>query len=282
GVAAWKLYPAWGIDGVGFWMDDEVGRATIEKGRELGVKTFCVHKGLPIPTFDIEHNYPWDIGRVAAMYPDCNFIVYHSAICAGLDGFEGCDPTTDGASEEGPYDSDSPDESLHGIDTLIRSMQNNGIGPNENVYAELGSCWANVMSDPMGAAQHVIGKLLRYVGEDNVLWGTDYLVARSAQEQIEAFRAFQISTEMQDTHGYPELTSERKAKIFGLNAAAVYGVDPERERCRVERNQIQMARREIDAEFGGRRFAIRGPGGPRSRREFLQLARLHRAQGIPG
>jgi uncharacterized protein len=273
GVAGWKLYPAWGADGVGFWMDDPVAVAVIEKGRDLGVKIFCIHKGLPIPGFDVEHNYPWDIGRVAAMFPDCHFIVYHSAICAGQSGF--C------SADEGPYDAESPAETLGGVNTLIRSLEDNGIGPNQNVYAELGSCWANVMNDP-AMAEHVMGKLLKHVGEDNVVWGTDVMVATPAQTQIQAFRAFQISTENQTEHGYPELTTAIKAKVFGRNAAAIFGVDPDRERCRVDANQIEIARRQIDAELGRNRWAIQKPLGPRTRREFMNLARLQKSMGLPG
>lgn len=273
GVAGWKVYPAWGQDGVGFWMDDPVGIAVIEKGIELGAKVFCVHKGLPIPGFDVEHNYPWDIGRVAKTYPDCHFVVYHSAICAGQDGF--CTP------DEGPYDPATPREMLGGIDTLIRALEENGIGPNSNVYAELGSCWSNLLDDPL-MAQHGIGKLLKHVGEDNVLWGTDHMVSMAPQAQIEAFRAFQIDPALQDAHGYPALTAELKAKVFGLNAAAVFGLDPERERCKVDANAIQMARRTFDGELGGRRWAMRPQLGPRTRREFIKLARLQKAEGLPG
>ena len=49
---------------------------------------------------------------------------------------------------------------------------------------------------------------------------------------IDAFRAFEIPTALCDEFGYPELTSERKAKILGLNAARVYGIDPEAARRR--------------------------------------------------
>jgi uncharacterized protein len=272
GVSGWKLYPAWGPDQVGFWLDDPVGLAIIEKGRDLGVKIFCVHKGLPIPTFDVTHNYPWDIGRVAAMYPDCKFIVYHSAICAGQAGF--CSPS------EGPYDDVSPNSELQGIDTLLRSLQDNGIGPNQNVYAELGSCWSNVMNNP-AMAEHTIGKLLKYVGEDNVVWGTDVMLTQPAQSQITAFRAFTISQENQDEYGYPAITPEVRAKVFGLNAAAAWGIDPLRERCRVDANQIEIARREFDGELGGNRWAMQTPLGPRTRREFLAHARLHEALGRP-
>lgn len=277
GVSGWKLYPAWRpTNGQGFWMDDPVGIKTIEKGRELGVKVFCIHKGLPIPGFDIDHNYPWDVPRVAKVYPDCRFVVYHSAICAGQGLL-----VPIGIPQEGPYDSTTPQASLGGIDTLIRALENAGVGPNENVYAELGSCWSNVMNDPT-MAQHAIGKLLKYVGEDNVVWGTDSLVGPNPQSQIEAFRTFQISSQLQSQYGYPALTPELKAKIFGLNAATIFGIDPNAERCKVQANQIQTARLEIDQELGGRRWAIQAPMGPHTRREFFRMARWQREQGRPG
>ena len=47
---------------------------------------------------------------------------------------------------------------------------------------------------------------------------------------IDAFRAFQIPAELRDRHGYPELTGRLKAKILGLNAARLYGIDVERAR----------------------------------------------------
>ena len=81
------------------------------------------------------------------------------------------------------------------------------------------------MSRPTEAA-HVIGKLLLYVGEDNILWGTDSVFHGSPAPQIEAFRDFQIPADLRAQYGYPELTPELKAKILGLNAARVFCVLP--------------------------------------------------------
>ena len=72
-------------------------------------------------------------------------------------------------TKEGPYD---PTNGARGIETLIKSVETNGIGRNANVYAELGTTWRFVMRDPTTAA-HLLGKLLKHIGEDNVLWGTD-------------------------------------------------------------------------------------------------------------
>ena len=50
---------------------------------------------------------------------------------------------------EGPFD---PNDAERGVDTLIKSLLDNGISPNANVYAELGSTWRFVMRDPSTAA----------------------------------------------------------------------------------------------------------------------------------
>ena len=112
----------------------------------------------------------------------------------------------------------------NGVDRLITSVQSAGIGPGGNVYAELGSTWRAVMAD-LDQAAHVLGKLLLAVGEDNIVWGTDSIWYGSPQDQIAAFNAFQITPEFQERFGYPELTAERKAKILGLNALRVFGIE---------------------------------------------------------
>ena len=149
----------------------------------------------------------------------------------------------------------------------------------KNMYAELGSCWAQVMNAPE-KAQHVIGKLVKYLGPDNVVWGSECVWLGSPQAQIEAFRAFQISKEFQDKYGYPELTKEIKAKIFGLNAARIYKINPDECRYDIKQTKLAQLKQHLDGELGGRRWAFTLPGGPRTRREFWNLARL--TGGKPG
>jgi len=83
------------------------------------------------------------------------------------------------------------------------------------------------MRTPTQAA-HVLGKLLKHVGEDNVVWGTDCLFYGSPQPQIQAFRAFHISDEFQERYGYPKLTKELRAKVLGWTPRACTGSS----RCR--------------------------------------------------
>jgi predicted TIM-barrel fold metal-dependent hydrolase len=211
GVAAWKVYTQLGPSpgAPGYDLDDAaVMTPFVERSRALGVDIICTHKGLPFQAGNYAQSPARDVGGAARLFPDMKFLVYHAGYEIGR--------------TEGAYD---PANAASGIDALVKSLIDNGISRNTNVYAELGAIWRRTRSDPEEAA-HCWGKLLKYVGEDNVLWGTDCTWAGSPQDQIQSFRAFQISAEFQERYGYPALTPKLKAKILGLNAARVYGVEP--------------------------------------------------------
>ena len=161
-----------------------------------------------------------------------------------------------------------------GVDTLIKSLLDNGIQPGGNVYAELGSTWRFVMRDPTTAA-HLLGKLLKHVGEDNVLWGTDSIWYGSPQDQIQAFRSFRIADELVERHGYPVLTPELKAKVFGLNGARVYGVEVPEQRKRTEVDPVGVRR----AAYRERAAPVFETLGPKTDREFEAL--LAERDGLP-
>jgi hypothetical protein len=130
------------------------------------------------------------------------------------------------------------------------------------------------MRDPTTAA-HLLGKLLKHIGHDNVLWGTDSIWYGSPQDQIQAFRSFRIAPELIEAHGYPELTPELKRKVFGLNGARVYNVE------------VPEARRKTEADPLGRRKAAYREGvdptfetyGPRNDAEYDAL--LAERGGLP-
>ena len=135
-----------------------------------------------------------------------------------------------------------------------------------NVYAELGSTWRFLMRDPDSAA-HALGKMLKYIGEDNILWGTDSIWYGSPQDQIQAFRAFQISDELQQKHGYPALTPRVKRKILGLNALKPYRLEADVLEHHLGEDAVETARAEYRhiADPHYRTF------GPKTRREFINL-----------
>src|SRR2546429_2654563 len=67
----------------------------------------------------------------------------------------------------------------------------------KNVYAEVGTAFANsAVADPRFAAAFV-GTLVRGLGAEHVLWGTDSLWYGSPQWQIQALRRLQIPQGMQ-------------------------------------------------------------------------------------
>ena len=256
GVSAWKCYTQWGPDGRGFFLHDDTGLEMIEKARKLGVKNICVHKGLPFGRRSYEHSLCSDIGVVAKMFPDVNFLVYHSGFIAG--------------EPEGPYDPSRGE----GIDALIRSLEENEVPRNANVYAELGSTWRYAIRDPDIAA-HVVGKLVKHVGEQNVLYGSDCIWYGSPQDQIQALRSFQISEDFQDRYGYAEMTPALRARIFGLNAMRPYAIEAEEVIRRAARDRIEQLR----ADYRERPDPHYQTFGPKTRREFL--ANLKARGGSP-
>jgi predicted TIM-barrel fold metal-dependent hydrolase len=254
-VVAFKTYTQWGPDGKGFFMTDDVGIAFCERARKVGVHNIAIHKGLPFGQKSYEHSTSRDIGPIAKRFPDINFLIYHSGYVIGKD--------------EGPYDLQRTD----GIDSLVTSVLSAGVKPNSNVYAELGSTWRFLsMRDPTSAAQ-AMGKLFKYIGEDNVLWGTDSIWYGSPQDQIQAFRTFQIADELRDKHGYPKMTPALRAKVFGLNAAKPYKLSPADIRRETESDAVARSRVAY-AETPNPSFATYGP---RTRREFLNLRQWHGA-----
>jgi predicted TIM-barrel fold metal-dependent hydrolase len=251
-VAAWKLYPQWGPDGRGYFLDGPLAERVFAEARRLGVKVFAAHKGVPLLGMDLDHSSPRDMGRAAQANPDLTFLVYHSAFQPGV--------------REGPYDPNGK-----GVDRLIRAHRELGLPRNGgNLYAELGSTWRYFMGRPDEAA-HVLGKLLATFGEERIIWGTDSIWYGSPQDQIQAFRAFEIGPEYQERYGYPPLDGRAKRMIFGLNAARVYGLDV----AAIRGDRLGHGR----AEYRAAPNPSYRTFGPTTRRQFLALHEEH--GGLP-
>jgi uncharacterized protein len=183
-----KLYPP-GPDTRGWVLDDEKTTYPLfEVLRKHGVKNVCVHKGLP-GLFIEQYCHTDDLARAAAAFPDLNFIAFHSSF---------------------PWETE-----LAGHAKAAKV---------KNIYAELGTLARMIRSDPARYAV-LIGNLLDSFGADHILWGTDTPVIGPPHWQIEAFQSFAIPEELAAQHGYPQLTLEVKNKIFGENAARIFGID---------------------------------------------------------
>jgi uncharacterized protein len=209
-IQAWKLYTADGQGGKrGWWLDDEqVAYPLYKHSLELGVKNLCIHKGLAVTVLNEEYCRAKDVEKAVLDWPQLNFIIYHSA-------FPRVEDITD-----------------------IKWMK-----PQiKNLYGELGSTFALTVVGAPELAAHTLGKLLTHLGPDYVIWGTDSLWWGSPQWQIEALRRFRIPDRLIEGYGYTQITNEMKAKILGLNAARVLGIDVDKARREIGSDKIAQAK----------------------------------------
>ena len=230
-INSWKWYchadP--GRSGHGFQLDDDDAAWFYQESRKRGLKIFSVHKGYSYQSRLLGHlANPKDVEKAALNNPDLTFIIYHSAIQHAPSEPEwagSIDPTTG-------------DFAWHNVlmDIKKRNPKMN------NVYPEVGSFF-NVLAiaDPV-LCMHGMGKNIKIYGADHVIWGTDCLWWGSPQWAIEAFKRFQISDELCEKFGYSKITKEDKAKIFGLNAARIYGVDVKEKRNPLSPDIVAKAR----------------------------------------
>ena len=213
-VDAWKGYPGQPLaDGsVGWWMDDEkVAYPFYEYSRKIGIKNICVHKGLPLPGWETEHNSPKDVEKAAKDFPDMNFLIYH----AGLKGVRDAMPAVN--------DDFKTVRDVPWVSDLCAMRKRNP--KMTNVYMDLGTTFGMTVITQPKLCAYMLGLMIDAFGEDHVLWGTDSIWWGSPQWQIEAFRRLQMPDDLQNRFGFKPLTDQVKEKIFGLNSAKVYGID---------------------------------------------------------
>jgi uncharacterized protein len=255
--AAFKVYTAWSPTGGGYSLEDpSIGLPTVQHAHDLGVKVFVAHKGLPLVDFDPVFNHPDDMVAVSRQFPDMNFVVYHGA--------------WDPSHVEGPYD---PTATI-GIDTVLSALDQYEVPPNDNVWVDIATVWRQLLTQPDQAA-HALGKLLSRVGAQRVLWGTDAIWYGSPEPQIMAMRSFEITPEFQELYGYPALTDELKAGLFGLNAARLFGVDPTATRCGLTEDPLSANIQESAAlRDEGALPSAWSPHGPTTRRQVLDWLSL--------
>src|SRR5262249_51099579 len=83
--------------------------------------------------------------------------------------------------------------------------------------------------------------LIKGMGLDHVLWGTDAVWFGSPQWQIEAFRRMEVPEGLQKKFGWDPLgpaDGPVKRAIFGENSARLYGIDVSQISMDVERDKL--------------------------------------------
>ena len=199
-------------------MDDEkLTYLAYEKFVKAGIKNVCVHKGLFSDATEkrFPHLRPYadvrDVGKAAKDWPQLNFIIYHGAY-----RHVGGDPA----------------QAMAEFDTTGRSSWVSDMAdiPAQygvtNVYADLGQLFAHsTVSQPRLCAA-LMGIMIKGMGADHVIWGTDAVWTGSPQWQIEGLRRLDIPEDMQKKHGFAPLGAADgpvKTAIFGENVARLYG-----------------------------------------------------------
>ena len=182
-----KVYTAeWHNGSRGWKLSDPEAQIFLDKCKELGIKNIHAHKGPTIWPLDKDGFDHKDIDVAATSNPELNFIVEHVGL-PRIDDF-----------------------------CYIATQE-------PNVYAGLAVVIGALMHARPRFFNRVMGELLFWVGEDKMLFGSDYAIWEP-RWQVEGFVAWTMP-DREEYSDYPPVTTATKKKIMGLNAAKLYDID---------------------------------------------------------
>ncbi len=217
-------------------MDDEkLLYPFYEKLLKAGHNVVCVHKGLYPPSVERQfpHLLPYarvdDVGKAAKDWPQISFVIYHSAYrwTPGSNAVHGLKQFDDTGRVEWTSD-------------LAEIPAKYGVS---NVYADLGQIFAQTTVVEPRLCAALMGMLVKGMGADHVVWGTDAVWTGAPQWQIEALRRLEIPEDMQKKHGFAPLgraDGPVKTAIFGGNSARMYRYDIKR--AGLEHDRVAQAK----------------------------------------
>src|ERR1700743_598327 len=174
-----KLYTAeWRGESKGYKLSDKESYRFLEEAQKRGIKNIHVHKGPTIIPLNRDAFDVADIDDAATSLQELNFIVEHCGL-PRLDDF-----------------------------CWIATQET-------NVYGGLAVALPFIHSRP-GYFAHVISELLFWLGEDKLLYGSDYAIW-TPRWLVEKLWAFQIPEDIANERG-GALTYEVKEEIIGAHA----------------------------------------------------------------
>jgi predicted TIM-barrel fold metal-dependent hydrolase len=197
-----KLYTAeWKGESRGYSLADKMSYKYLEHAQKLGIKNIHVHKGPTIIPLDRDAFDVADIDHVATDFQGLNFIVEHCGL-PRLDDF--CWIATQETNVYG------------GLAVALPFIH-----PRKDYFA------------------NVISELLFWLGEDKLLFGSDYGIW-TPRWLVDAFMAYELPDEVKQAKGV-DLTLEAKKKILGLNAARLYGIDVDAQKQKIAASREKVA-----------------------------------------
>ncbi len=203
-------YP-WRLD------DEKLVYPFYEKAVKAGLVNICIHKGLFPPS--VEKQFPHlvaysdvrDVGKAAKDWPQLNFIIYHSGY-----RFPGGGVAADAWTQ---FETTGR---IEWVSDLVEIPAKYGV---KNVYADVGQLFAQTTVAEPKVTAALMGMLVKGLGADHVVWGTDAIWTGAPQWQIEGLRRLEIPEDMQRKYGWAPLgpaDGPTKSAIFGENTARLY------------------------------------------------------------
>lgn len=230
-IVSWKGYPIGDFVAIGEgrltypWnIDDPIFTYPVwRKALELGVKIVSLHMGLNPPGMTAQHEdhgHPRHLAAAARDFPQVTFVAYHAGLRPFLDDTSSAEQLQAGiAAGQNPPQIDWVTD-LAFIEKRARRRL-------PNVLAELGTTFASSVVIFPELTAHILGQLMKGLGAQRILWGTDSMWYGSPQWQIEAFWRFLIPERLRERFDYPQLDERAKLQILGLNSAKLYRIDVE-------------------------------------------------------
>lgn len=207
-----KLYTAeWRGSSKGYKLSDPESYRFLEECIKLGISNVHVHKGPTIYPLNRDAFDVADVDDAASMFTDLNFIVEH----AGLPRIE---------------------------DFCWIATQES------NVYAGLAVVLPFIQPRPRYFAE-VMANLLFWIGPDKILFGSDYALWEP-KWLVERFMAFEIPEDLQAEFGV-KMDLETRRKILGLNAARLYGINPEEHMAKIKDDTFSQQAEQLQHQVGG-------------------------------
>ena len=183
-----KLYTAeWKGDSKGWRLDSDEAFEYLQKCVDLGIENVHPHKGPTIRPLNRDAFDVSDVDDAATSFPELNFIVEHVGL-PRLDDF-----------------------------AWIAAQE-------PNVYGGLAVAAPFAQNRPEKFGE-IMGELLWWLGEDRVLFGSDYGIWEP-EWLIEAVMEAELTPEQRAEYGV-EFDLETKKKVMGENAAELYDIDIE-------------------------------------------------------
>jgi hypothetical protein len=198
-ISGVKLYTAeWRGDSKGWRLDSEAAFEYLEKCVELGIENVHPHKGPTIRPLNRDAFDVSDVDDAATSFPELNFVVEHVGL-PRLDDF-----------------------------CWIAAQE-------PNVYGGLAVAAPFAQNRPEKFGE-ILGELLWWLGEDRVLFGSDYAIWEPGW-LIEAVMNAELTPEQREEYGL-EFDLETKKKVMGENAAELYDIDIEEKKAELRDDEL--------------------------------------------